>query len=683
MTTTEFSGTESTDVRIDQLASSRAALSSDRRELRADIALSTTLAVLAGRGSLNELEILEAVSRVWRTGSLTGPVLRRSLADAEAAGLVVRQHGLDEVERFALTEVAKRELDEERNWADRALRAFETDVAFRLAEYDDERLQGKERRVALLVLEALASSVDGEYTLDVPAANPSIRPISVRPGVITEFSGKLEPAGIRQPVRDIALDALDPTDDFGNEIVHLVVAGSLLHGVITQRGLAVRPDLTGMRVLLDTSTLVVLGLEPGDLDRRLLEEAVGYSNRLGVEVYVAEHSIEEWNRLWDAADEEAGRAQLDHRDAIPILSYRMEGNPFVSAYLAFRESGESQTFAHWARERRNLRLLVENLGATVRPHGNNRQEDLDLHARVQTRLMQLDADPRVRAHRTRAAADADAHSCSMVVRWREALGPGRAFFIALETLTDRVHREMFPESDPLVVNPQAWLLFVANLATDDPREAAGVADLVADSVVRSTFLSLAGAHTLEDALQMAGILTRDGQKITSRDLRDLQDESLFEHLDRSQAEENRSPAERASLVLQRRSRRAALRARRVEERVTERIHAVEGEAEQRVKAELVRASAALARAETSERRYVLLRRRVIAATISVGILAVAVWLLTIGQLSGRWFLGATVGMLAASAYGWEWLTTAEVTAGRFVRGFSADVLLLLAGALFS
>ena len=297
--------------------------------------------------------------------------------------------------------------------------------------------------------------------------------------------------------------------------------------------------------------------------------------------------------------------------------------------------------------------------------------------------MELTADPRIRARRTRAAADADAHSCAMVVRWRESLGPGRAFFISLETLTARVHRELFPESDPLVVNQQAWLLYVANLATDDPHEASGVADLVADSVVRSTVLSLAGAHTLEDALQMADILTRDGQQITSRELRDLQDESLFEHLDRLQAEEDRSPAERASLVLQRRSQRTARRGRRAEEQVKERVHAVEDEAEQRIKAESMRASAAVERAETSERRYTLLRRRVIATGISAGVLALAIWLLTIEQLSGRWLVGVIVGMFAALAYGWEWLTSAEMTAGRFVRGFAAELLLLLAGALFS
>jgi hypothetical protein len=117
--------------------------------------------------------------------------------------------------------------------------------------------------------------------------------------------------------------------------------------------------------------------------------------------------------------------------------------------------------------------------------------------------------------------------------------------------------------------------------------------------------------------------------------------------------------------------------------VKERMNTVEDEAEQRVRAESTRASTAVHKAEELERQYRLLRRRVVAAGIFAAVLVLAIWLVAAEQISSRWFIGVLAGAFAALAYGWGWLTRTEVTAGRFVSGFAAEVLLLLAGALFS
>lgn len=164
---------------------------------------------------------------------------------------------------------------------------------------------------------------------------------------------------------------------------------------------------------------------------------------------------------------------------------------------------------------------------------------------------------------------------------------------------------------------------------------------------------------------------------------DLQDESLFDHLERLQDEEDRSAAERASLVLQRRSHRSSLRERRAQEALDQKVASVERSADARDAAEMRRARDAEQRAIASEERYALFKRRISIGVVSALVIAVVIALLIVGWISPLWFGVTMIGLLAAVTYAWEWLTEPTVGVGRVLRGFAFEALLIVIAAVTS
>ena len=678
-----------------QLTASRSLLDPARRGNRQDLLVSSLIAVLGTRGELTADRLFDAVRRMWRTNAIANAVLEHALTDARSAGLISQQTDLDGVERFKVAEAATSESEQDKNYVEHLLASFSSEIAERLAEYADaERLLKKVERIANLVVTAIARASEGSYAVESPGASSWARPVHVAPEKITSFSKGLQPRSVREPVEQLALDALDPSDTFGNEIVHLVVVGNLLHGLAAQRGTEEHSSLANMRVLLDTSTLVGLVHPGADPGHKLVDSLIGLSLQCGAKVIVAQHTLDEWERVWAAAEaqEKAQRSRAESGMS-PRLT-RFVGNPFLAAYLAYRHAGGQHSWIRWQEGRRTIASHLEALGVEIQEHTTESQSDADCYESVRLRLLELSDDPEIRASRTKAGADADASSAAMIARWRRDHGDGTALFLARETLTGRAFADVFGDTEPLVGSPDAWLLYVSNILGDDPASAIEIADLIADLAVRDTILGMATSHSLEEALDIADVLGQDDAP-TAREMRDLDDRTLFDELDDLQKEAAQDVRVRASAVLQRRATRSNQRAAHREAIQSAELEAVRLEAQKQLDRETRRAdrlsteaNAFQQRAEGAEsdsealgEENIRLKRTVYAVATT----AVAVLLLVF--LASWGFVGLRGGALAFGVvalgvfYAHHWVTTPTEPTKRLWFGLSAQVLLELLLAL--
>ncbi|WP_420442889.1 hypothetical protein [Candidatus Poriferisodalis sp.] len=685
-------------LRADQLAACHALLDSFRRGNRQDVLVSTLVATLARRGGLTSQRLFAAIKQMWRTSAIADAVLARALVDARAGGLVTLQEDLEGNETFVVSAEARDEAELDQQYVAFLLHQFTLDIAERLSEYEDAtRLLPKTERIVNFITTAIARACEGSYAIDSPSPSAWARPDHINTQPIRSFASTLQPKSIREPVTQLALDALDPTDSFGNQIVHLVVVSNLLHGLAAQRGLGATPSLQQVRLLLDTSALVNLASPSDDPGHRLILELATLSRACGATVIVAEHTLEEWERVWEAADlEEIGQRNRANRGLSPREA-RLIGNPFLAAYTTYRHSGGTDSWTRWQSSRRNIRQQLKTLGVLVQRHDNSSTEDRENYELVHDKLVELSEDKNTRATRSGTAASADAHSAAMIARWRRENGDQSALMLAHDRLTNQAYSEMFADEAPLVGEPGAWLLYVSNLIADDPAEVVDVAEFVADLAVRNTLLEIASNYSLEEALDISEILVQGPNGLSAREARDLNDPTLFDALDALQKESGEDARTRAAAVLQRRATRNNRRAAFRESIQNSELESVKGEADELVEretnrtkhyaedaaAQRHRAVAAEAKQNSLEKANTRLRRLLIAlGALGVGLAPLLV-LATLGLLGFAQTLVVILGMCALGAYAWAWIDNPETPSARIWIGTLAQLVLSVFFALIS
>ena len=551
--------TDEQDLRVAQLVASYSLLDPQRRDRRRDIVLSTLVAVLAERQPMSSHRLFRAIREMWKTSTLTDDALSSALKDAEAARLIAEHDDNGEKVYSVLSDAAD-ETRHDQDYVVSLLRDFQIQISDRSAGYP--KISGKrqqQERLMREVLTAIAKACQDSYAIDSPGTSRSVRPLSVSQSAIIQYANKLEPASIRIPVRDLALDALDTGDPFGNEVVHLIVVSGLLLGLTTQRGIAAEPSLEHMKVILDTSSLIGLVSPAPHPDNKAIHELISLSDRCKTNLVVAQHTIDEWRRLWDGADGEMKYAEKRVETIISPILARLVTNPFVFAYINYRNSGGTHGWIRWSEPGRNLRHLLEGLPITVENYVEEDEADQQCRERLFSTLQELSEDSRVKG-RTRAAAEADARTATMIAKWRKNNGQGSAVFVARDNLTNRAYTRCFPDARPLVIWPTVWLQYVGCLIVDDPVSQIDIADLIADVAVRDTVLGMAGSHTLDEVLDFSDLLTSEGIEISAQLARDLDDPLLFDAADVLHQESGEDFLLRARAAIARRGSRRNQRA---------------------------------------------------------------------------------------------------------------------------
>ncbi len=684
------------DVLVERLAAVRAALDTGRRAWRNDILITASVETLARRGSLTVRGLCRALNESWRTDALTDPLVAAALDEAYHANLVRREYDLSETERWTVTQAAATESAQDRQWAEDIISAFERQVAERLDAMPDDRLDAdRAARVTRHVYAALAYGADGMYALAPVGVDPErLRPLGFDLAQIRRYvQDNVEPKSVRDAALELATAAVDPDDAFGNDVVRLLTIGNLLYAFLTRRDVPVKPDLTGHRLLLDTSTLVQL-VEDGTPEQEMVENLISMSLRLGVEVLVAHHTLEEWERVWEGAKGEALNAAVPVR--LPGMAHRLAGNPFVRAWVHGLEADPSLTWYEFERRHRDIRRRLAGLGVFTRGHGNKSAADRATVEAIKTRMLGLVSEAEARgrrAQRSVTSAAADAESCAMVMRWRSRpeIGPTGAYFIARETLTGRAHRDLFdgPDYLPVTVPPATWVMYVAALTTEDPAERGHLAEMVADATVRSSFFGMANGFTLDEVLTLSDQLCQGSDELSVEDTRTAIQSELFGLLEETTGEH--TAVRKGSAVNQRRTARRDARILREQQRLDERVDKVRQEKDAVIasteaqKAELAgerddergrRVQAEEDRDVAYERGEQLVRALKAGGTGAAFLVTIVVLALT-GVLTG-WILAVALGLLGLySVRAYQYATDLSKSGASLVLEALAEVGFLL------
>lgn len=165
--------------------------------------------------------------------------------------------------------------------------------------------------------------------------------------------------------------------------------GNLLRGVMTRQDVPDPVDLGGTRLLLDTSVLVDLIDEDTNAQHQLLQ-VVALTQRLGGVVVVADQTMEEWARLWGAADQEQPR-QLEAA-ALAANADVLVRNKIVQIFIRVRSKDQSVNWPRFEVGRRDLAARLNELGVVVRPSGNNTPVDQELEGRAAAEIRKVDEE---------------------------------------------------------------------------------------------------------------------------------------------------------------------------------------------------------------------------------------------------------------------------------------------------
>lgn len=216
--------------------------------------------------------------------------------------------------------------------------------------------------------------------------------------------------------------------------------------MVTRRDVSTKPSLAGARIAIDTSVLVDL---PGGTTTSAVavQEAIRLSQDLGVQVIVADHTINEWRRLFDAADEEVKR--VGGTVDLGLLGDLLD-NPFARAFSRLCQQDPGLSWPRFRATWRDPTEQLKRLGINVRTNGNVSDDSRRMVQQVKKALVRANRerasrDAYARRLRKVEALDADAESAAMVARWREKYGAQAAYFIAQDRMTGRAYAEACPK----------------------------------------------------------------------------------------------------------------------------------------------------------------------------------------------------------------------------------------------
>ena len=684
--------TDGQDLRIAQLVASYSLLDPQRRDRRRDIVLSTLVTVLAERQPMSSPRLFRAIREMWKTSTLTDDALTGALEDARAAGLIA-EHVQNGENVYSVSSDAAEETRHDQDYVVNLLREFQNQISERSVGYPNiSSKPQKQERLMREVLTAIAKACQDSYAINAPGTSRSVRPLSVSQLASIQYANNLRPASIRSPVRDLALDALDTGEPFGNEVVHLIVVSGLLLGLTTQRGISTEPTLEHTKVLLDTSCFIDLAAPNDHADHKALLELISLSDRCKARLVVAQHTIDEWSRLWDGADSEMTFAER-RVEAItsPILA-RLVSNPFVVAYIDHRNGGGSHGWIRWSEPRRDLRQLIRSLPIAVENYVEEDETDEERREQLSMTLRELSEKRGFRSRR-KAATEADARTATMVAKWREKYGQSSAVFVARDNLTNRAYARCFPDAQPLVIWPTVWLQYVGCLVVDDSVSQIDIADLIADVAVRDTVLSMAGAHTLDEVLDFSDLLTNEGIEIDAQLARDLDDPLLFDAADALHQESSEDFLLRVRSVIARRGSRRNQRATHREARLQTDLNtmqqvvddrASEADAQRsRAESEQQRADDVTREKEALSESNLRLSRTIHAGTASGVAIILLVALSGWDFLTGWAIVAGVAGACAGVLYAYHWVGKATAKPSRmWIAGFCQIAWHFALGVIF-
>lgn len=647
---------------IEMLSAAHLLLSSERATDRDDLLISTCLEVLDG-GPTELKKLVHGVKEIWPGAPISEDMLVAALEEARELGLVVSVATL-EGKAWALGAAGKGEIDATRAWFEDAMGRLTRQVEDRARDDFGEVKHEVASNWAQVILRLFSTEIArtaSSYAGDVErGAAGSVRPMVLDGSAMLRALDEVKVAeGTREFLKGCLLAAVDETDPFGNELVGQIATSCVLHAIAAGRGRIVGQQamgsLAGERILLDTPLLVSLLGSRSNRDR--LEGLISQSVRLGMEVIVPEHVLEELTDL-------VQRIEADHlqpltaalRDGMRARAYaQIVREQVLELFLDGVEAKELKNWNDFRLLQRGLPKQLTDLGVVVRAHGNKDRSNVGWIDKVLGEEIQNG-----RSGRGAKAIARDAESIEMLWRSRRrasrkknSLWPG-GWMISNDRHSGRAYRRVnIMDTEPLVLTPAQW----ATLLTESA-PAAEIPELVSAAATllrQESMLRIATKYPPAIALTLAKSLS--GEYASTTDDRVVQLSSLGELLEHASAGETVTGERLASEVAARRTNRlaaagreqidlAALERSRLDAAVTRSTTVISEETAKRVAAEK--------RADLLEQSVRLAPRRVgLAIMITAAVGATVVF----AVLSLWWFvIGTLVGLVVLAIVGRHWTT---------------------------
>jgi len=291
-----------------RLTAAHAALDPTRREWRHDILISSIIEILALKGPLTEHELHLQIKKIWLTDAIDKKLLHAALGLAEEASLIECLQRPSSM-KWKATPASVADAKTDHVWAETIIARFERDLGNRLPdliEGHDVADPTRRRQLTQYLIGALMAGSQPVLKAVIVSRDPeNLNGIDFDMSAVHAYlQARVLPEKVATALKALAIVALDPYEDFGTEIVRLIIAGQILQGMLGYRDLAGPSWVDGSMLLLDTSVLVYR-LDNNGPQSRLLEELLQISSDVHCNIVVTRAVINEWNRLWQGATSDA------------------------------------------------------------------------------------------------------------------------------------------------------------------------------------------------------------------------------------------------------------------------------------------------------------------------------------------------------------------------------------------
>ncbi len=679
---------------LEQLAAVGAVLSHDRRATEHDIVIQAALEPLR-EGPKSESWLVSYLQGVWPGAGVNSARLAAAMGVARQAELVVRGSHNGQVE-WSLTPKAAAEVSHMRDWANDILESTARQVREQLAAAGrdvtpSEALlwTGRLKHALLVAVRGSFAAYNGEVTGngDTLLAARHYDLQSMRKSVLETAGG----ASDAELLLSLAMSAINPVTDFGNDLVTTITVGYMLHAFIGRldhlQDRASIGSLKGEYALLDTTVLKLLLGAPEQAQS--LHRAITAAVEAEMVVIVPEHYLGE---LQDLINGIAG----DNRDLIrsvetgkikPLDLSAVIDNEILSLWLRGLGAGTYRNFADFRVAASSLGATLRTYGVRVQPHGNKTSDNAKrfippLAAEVAKRLRT----------RTAAALTRDAEAMALAHRLRRSGGSSTfwptAWVITGDACMGPAYKHLYPaDAFPLTLTPASWLSILCNCST--PATAAGLALAASKLLAEDAFMNVAARFTPKTAAEIARALGPEAGGSTL-DLHVAQlslDEILHNQPDFDQ-DNNALGARIAAEVIRKRGERQTASFEQARMRDNTAMHRSEGQLTRRLQEEIAARKAveqlvreeranATSAAEATARERLLGRRR----SVLVGVIVATIAAISALAYFRMWpGVALTVAALLVLAYqGRRWLTDSQASWRDLVVGSAVGILGIASG----
>ncbi len=564
--------------RLASLAATYATLSDDRAANEYDILVQTVLETLSD-GPAERGDLLARVRSIWPGAPITVQQVDVAAALAEQAGLIARSGA-----KATLTMLGARDVERSRARAETVAQSTALEIARRATQalIPADRRQAT-RWLGILtygLLQAIAGATAAFRGDVVSVASGSLAPVAVDLTALDACFAKLvKSPEVRDFLRALAVDALDPAAAFGDELVSAITTGYVLHAFIARGDSSARRaalgSMRGRVAIVDTP--VLLPLVGSSRLAAPVQDAIATAVELGAVVIVPRHCIAEINALYARMDRSyaATLESAIRGGASPGVLRRLAEEQPIEVFLAAFEQGEVKTWGKFRQRVSELAANLTRLGAVI-------QEQTSTDEMVARFENQLTAA--VAAGRYDRGVDQirhDAMTMTMAFRVRESNPqPTTALPAAWVVTTDlrmplAYRRTVRGDPQTVAIAPSRWVAALAAFA--EPATAEQLASHAAALVGQETMLRIATRFPVRVAIQIAASLQSQGEA-AEFEVRAAQ-MSLDELAASSDLQKDQIGAMAfAAGVMDRRAKRLELLDRHEQERAGQRIAELEAQA---------------------------------------------------------------------------------------------------------